>query len=320
MSRFLRGSFGSGLQLVLLALASSALSVALGLSALQASHGLLETPAAWWGMSQLGSAVVCLACGAGALGAAWHLLSAALALAVLPWGRDSSGHSHQAAARVLERWGAPLVRRIAAGALVAGMISAPAMAAELPASADDLGWQPTSSVSQETASSETAGESEGTLEAAEAKTADDAQPPADAVPTPEPEPEPSPAPRWPGTPQPPILEPGLPGFAVPERAMPEHGIPEDRLLKPASERSQAGSAAQPGSGQYIVAPSESLWSIAAKLLPEGSDDVAIARAWPELYRANAVAIGPSPALIKPGTALTIPPGLSDSPAPEGAQR
>lgn len=126
-----------------IALASGGLSALLGLAAGAAVRDLAATPAAWWGMGQLSSAVVALLSGAGSLAALWHLVSALVALSALP-----RQDRHGRAGRLLEQWGAPLVRRIAAGALVIGLSSSPALAAQQGA-ADDLGWQPTSSAQSE---------------------------------------------------------------------------------------------------------------------------------------------------------------------------
>ncbi|MBF0698149.1 hypothetical protein, partial [Actinomyces bowdenii] len=143
---------GTWLHLLAVALASGALCAVLGLTAVRAAHALAQTPAAWWGMSQLGSAVVCLASGAGALGALWHMVSAAVAAALLPHGRQArtgASGARGAALALLDRWGAPMVRRIAAGALIVGLGSSPAMAAADPQAGDDLGWQPTASATQD---------------------------------------------------------------------------------------------------------------------------------------------------------------------------
>lgn len=325
MIRFLRGSTGAGPQLLAVALVSGALSTLLCLTALQAAQALLSTPAAWWGMSQLGSAVVCLACGAGALGAAWHLASAMLALAVVPRGRAASRQSRQAASMILERWGAPLVRRIAAGALVVGVVgmaSSPAMAAQLPASGDDLGWQPTSSATQEPTppgpQEDGAGRPEAPAEPSPAAPTQPTQPTQPTVPEPSsprpPAPDPAPEPEAdaeqaepgggpaapaPSTPQPPAHEPRTPGA-------------------PSDGRSEGGTGGG-ADGRHVVAPGESLWSITSRLLPEGADDAAIARAWPSLYRANAEVIGPNPSLIRPGTPLLVPEDLSSARTTKDAQ-
>jgi nucleoid-associated protein YgaU len=56
----------------------------------------------------------------------------------------------------------------------------------------------------------------------------------------------------------------------------------------------------------VVHPGDSLWSIAAASLPEGSRASDVARAWPVIYQANRALIGPDPGLLRPGEELTIP--------------
>ncbi|MDO4242277.1 MAG: peptidoglycan-binding protein LysM [Actinomyces sp.] len=136
----------SSTQLVTIATVSAALTVALAAGTAAGAHGLLSTPIAWWGSSQLTAGLATLGAAAGALGAAWHLLSALLALAATA--PSHGGHRGQGASlaqALLHRWGAPAVRRVAAGALVAGLTATPALAADPDPSTDDLGWQPTTS-------------------------------------------------------------------------------------------------------------------------------------------------------------------------------
>ena len=227
---------------------------------------------------------------------------------------------------ILERWGAPLVRRIAAGALVVGVVgmaSSPAMAAQLPASGDDLGWQPTSSATQEPTppgpQEDGAGRPEAPAEPSPAAPTQPTQPtvpepssPRPPAPDPAPEPEADaeqaepgggPAAPAPSTPQPPAHEPRAPG------------APSDGR----SEGGTGGGADGSADGRHVVAPGESLWSITSRLLPEGADDAAIARAWPSLYRANAEVIGPNPSLIRPGTPLLVPEDLSSARTTKDAQ-
>jgi nucleoid-associated protein YgaU len=54
---------------------------------------------------------------------------------------------------------------------------------------------------------------------------------------------------------------------------------------------------------------DSLWRITATLLGPGASDASVNSAWPELYAANADAVGADPALIHPGLVLTVPAGL-----------
>jgi hypothetical protein len=62
----------------------------------------------------------------------------------------------------------------------------------------------------------------------------------------------------------------------------------------------------------VVAPGDSLWSIAARHLPRTSTDAQVAAAWPAWYRANRRTIGPDPSLIHPGTLLHPPRTTPDS--------
>jgi nucleoid-associated protein YgaU len=55
-----------------------------------------------------------------------------------------------------------------------------------------------------------------------------------------------------------------------------------------------------------VRAGDTLWEIAAAHLPAGSDDAAVAAAWPRWYEANRDVIGPDPGLIHPGQVLTAP--------------
>ena len=137
---------GARLRLALLTGMSGVLLAVLGLTARRAVENLMEVPAPTWGMSELSDAVIAGTCIIGALGALWHLASAVLALAALP-GRSSlrQGDASGLAARILDGWGAPAVRRIAASALLVSLSSAPALASEETSSGDDLGWRPTSS-------------------------------------------------------------------------------------------------------------------------------------------------------------------------------
>ena len=71
------------LRLGALTLLASALAVGLALAACDAAGRLASAPPSAWGPTALTRALVLLACGAGALGAAWHALSGALAVIAL---------------------------------------------------------------------------------------------------------------------------------------------------------------------------------------------------------------------------------------------
>lgn len=135
--------------LIAVALASAVGTAALAASTWSAAAGLASVPVAWWSTAQIAQAAIVLACGLGTAGGLWHLASAGLALTVLLQDAlataDARGAPAGAAAgsranAALQRWGAPLVRRIAAGAVVAGLTIAP-VAAAAPSAPDDLGWQ-----------------------------------------------------------------------------------------------------------------------------------------------------------------------------------
>ncbi|MCR2052372.1 peptidoglycan-binding protein LysM [Actinomyces bowdenii] len=322
---------GTWLHLLAVALASGALCAVLGLTAVRAAHALAQTPAAWWGMSQLGSAVVCLASGAGALGALWHMVSAAVAAALLPHGRQArtgASGARGAALALLDRWGAPMVRRIAAGALIVGLGSSPAMAAADPQAGDDLGWQPTVSATQDPSAD---GGRSGPQEAPPAPPGlpspqpQAPQPQSPQAPAPEPPAPEDQAPDSPGTagpaspqqragattPAPPVT----PSPSDPQPPAPQGLEPGDSGTGSPADRAPDGST----TGRHVVVRGESLWSITAGLLPQDAGNAGIARAWPVLYRANAQTIGPDPSLITPGTVLTIPADLPGLEPAAGAQ-
>ena len=151
------------LHLTVVALAGALGAAALAASAWSAGTALASVPIAWWSTSQIAQIAIVLACGIGAAGCLWHLASAGLALAILlrdavaitsqaSQASTTSRTSRGASARtvmggradvVLRRWGAPLVRRITTGALIAGIAISPAATAAPSASAppDDLGWR-----------------------------------------------------------------------------------------------------------------------------------------------------------------------------------
>ena len=131
--------------LIAVALASAVGTAALAASTWSAAASLASVPVAWWSTAQIAQTATVLACGLGAAGCLWHLVSAGLALTVLIQDALATADARSAAASsranaVLQRWGAPLVRRITTGAVVAGLTIAP-VAAAAPSAPDDLGWQ-----------------------------------------------------------------------------------------------------------------------------------------------------------------------------------
>jgi hypothetical protein len=56
----------------------------------------------------------------------------------------------------------------------------------------------------------------------------------------------------------------------------------------------------------VVAPGDTLWSIAQRRLGPRASSSEVARAWPAWYRLNRDRIGPDPSLLHPGTRLRVP--------------
>lgn len=81
---------------------------------------------------------------------------------------------------------------------------------------------------------------------------------------------------------------------------------------PASSASGDSRSARPsttavGAGRtVVVAPGDSLWSIAARDLPPGTSAGTVAGRWRAIYAANRGAIGRDPNLIRPGQRLLLP--------------
>lgn len=174
---------------------------------------------------------------------------------------------------LLERWGAPLVRRAAVGALAMGLSAAPALAAEAPVDSD-LGWQPTTSTSAPAESTAPAG---STAAAAGSSTA---------------------APAAAGS-----------GTATAEAAGASTAGAEG--AEGADVQSAPSGPVDPG--LHEVTAGESLWSITADLLGPGATAAQVAEAWPELYDENRSQIGPDPDWVLAGSRLTVPSSVADTP-------
>ena len=87
----------------------------------------------------------------------------------------------------------------------------------------------------------------------------------------------------------------LSGLALPDRvvgAPPGLGVPREPATRPPHT--------------VVVQAGDSLWSIAAELLPAGADDRRICAEWHRLYRVNRNRIGADPDLILAGTVLEVP--------------
>jgi hypothetical protein len=72
----------------------------------------------------------------------------------------------------------------------------------------------------------------------------------------------------------------------------------------------SGAPASAGRRTVVVRAGDSLWRIAARHLPAGADDAAIAAAWPAWYHANRMTIGDDPGLLLPGQVLVLPDGVA----------
>ena len=273
------------LRLGALTLLSSVLTAVLALAACDAAGRLVSAPPSAWGPTALTRALVLLACGAGALGAAWHALSGALAVIALAGPAPSARGAgiRRAALRALHRWGAPIMRRTTAGALVAAVAAgAPAMAAQAPGASDDLGWAPTASASA----------------------------PAEPAPAPGPDASPGAEPAAP----PPDPAAGAPSGETSAAEAPA-GDP------PAAEAPSAPATThRVSAGESLWSITQELLDAGAAGAPTDpssggpSAQARVARAWPILYAANAESIGADPDLILPGTVLSVPEDLLRPPS------
>ena len=293
-------------RLVLLAGASGAVLILLGRMAHRAAERLLEVPPQSWGLSELSDAIVAGTCAFGALGALWHVISALLALMTLPRadgpGSLCRGGASALAARLLEAWGAPAVRRITVSALLVSLSSAPALAAEGTAGGDDLGWHPTSSAPASPPSQSSTPSPQADQPAPEATAGTGASQSRSESSRASAEQAPSGASS---------------GSSASDRSSQSAEPPS-----PSSSRAQSSAGPGPQTSStptYTVVPGESLWSITARLLPAGSGPARIAQAWPALYRANSDVVGADPSLIRPGTVLSVPDSLSAPSTTTGGQ-
>lgn len=98
----------------------------------------------------------------------------------------------------------------------------------------------------------------------------------------------------------------LSGLPLPDRAT---GGPPGTVRPASPVDSTAGSAYVVRRSAYVVRRGDSLWAIASRLL--GSPDrPRVDAAWRALYRANRIAVGDDPDLLRPGTALRLPEALT----------
>lgn len=111
-------------------------------------------------------------------------------------------------------------------------------------------------------------------------------------------------PGTPGTPQTPGTPARSTGSTTPRRPAPQPG-PRPGYSAPLP-RHRAPAQGGPAGRAVIVAPGDSLWTIASDRLGRGATPARIAEAWPRWYAANRAVIGPDPALIRPGAVLNAP--------------
>jgi hypothetical protein len=83
-------------------------------------------------------------------------------------------------------------------------------------------------------------------------------------------------------------------------------LPERAAVELSPQRVVRSSHRQPAGTGLVVAPGDTLWSIAARTLPAHSPDAVIARRWRAIYAANRGRIGADPDLIVPGLHLHLP--------------
>ncbi|QPL05854.1 MULTISPECIES: LysM peptidoglycan-binding domain-containing protein [Actinomyces] len=282
---------------------SALVAAALGSSAAAAAHSVLALPPHQWSVGHVNALLVLLLGSAGTVGALWHALSGLLALISLGSGFRRRGGG--AAARLLSRWGAPYVRRVAAGALATALVlPATAIAQDLPLPPDDLGWVPTVSATAEPGHSVAPTAVPPEVPAAEI-VPDEA---AAGASVPE---------AAPGTGAPPATPAAAPAEAIQDTA--QEAAPDTSALATAPSTPAPGAAPHTGratgtvpgtAATYVVQDGDSLWTITSSFLQRVTPD-AVAAAWPELYRANDGVIGQDPDLIHPGTVLTLPAPLTD---------
>lgn len=111
---------------------------------------------------------------------------------------------------------------------------------------------------------------------------------------------------------------GVPAVSLVADLTPAVAVAPDRVDTHDARR-PGSSAAPPPTAIRIAAPrvedarfvvvvrrGDTLWDIARSHLPAGSTTADVARAWPRWYAANRAAIGPDPALLRPGTRLRSP--------------
>jgi hypothetical protein len=96
--------------------------------------------------------------------------------------------------------------------------------------------------------------------------------------------------------------------AAPSLDWPSAGAPAPTLVTAAAAAPRDLPPA--GSAAVVVAPGDTLWSLAERALGPGATPEQVAAAWPTWWSANRDVVGPDPHLIHPGDRLTPPPASS----------
>lgn len=101
---------------------------------------------------------------------------------------------------------------------------------------------------------------------------------------------------------------GVASIAAPAIAQPHaddsQTISIDRATVKPELQTEPALEATEHTGMYVVKAGDSLWSIAAETL-ETPTDAQITETWKAIWRANRIAIGDHPELIRPGTELIL---------------
>jgi len=87
---------------------------------------------------------------------------------------------------------------------------------------------------------------------------------------------------------------------------PVTGLPLPERAAVTRRPGPARSLPAPGAATVVVAPGDTLWSIAAHGLPPDVADAVVVERWQAIYAANRGRIGPDPDLIVPGLLLHLP--------------
>ncbi|WP_151083087.1 LysM peptidoglycan-binding domain-containing protein [Nocardioides cynanchi] len=98
-----------------------------------------------------------------------------------------------------------------------------------------------------------------------------------------------------------------PAYAVAHVPVTGLPLPERAAVSRRSAPAPVGAGPRgPADATVVVAPGDTLWSIAARQVPDDAPDAVVADRWHAIYAANRSRIGPDPDLILPGLLLHVP--------------